>query len=163
MNTQTDIIEYLDWRPEFSADYKRLNVEWIAKYFRVEAKDERSLDNPEQYVIRNGGQIVFARCGKEIVGCGALVHVAPGIYEIAKMAVTAEFQGKGIGRQILLQLIRRWHATLDGKTLFIESNRSLQSALALYRSVGFVEKPFPHQTEYERADIYMEYEPATQR
>ena len=75
MNTQTDIIEYLDWRPEFSADYKRLNVEWIAKFFRVEEKDERSLDNPEQYVIRNGGQIVFARCGERIVGCGALVHV----------------------------------------------------------------------------------------
>lgn len=106
--------------------------------------------------MSGGGSILFAQSGKEIVGTVALKHHGNGCYELTKMAVTARFQGAGIGRLLLRAAIRRFEE-LRGTKLYLESHSSLTTALALYEAAGFTHAARPAPSEYERSDVYMVY------
>jgi putative acetyltransferase len=147
-------IEILNYQHRYQPDFKRLNIAWIERYFRVEPHDEEQLDNPEKYILTDGGQVFLARLGDDIVGTVALVKVDEQTYEMAKMAVSEAHQGLGIGKKLCLHLINEARA-MGIKRLYLESNRILTPALTLYASVGFVEVPVP-ESPYQRADIAME-------
>jgi putative acetyltransferase len=80
--------------------FRDLNEAWISKFFRLEDQDHIQLAQPEN-ILRAGGQIIMAVVGEERIGCCALVFMKPGIFEVAKMAVSESYQGRGIGRKIL--------------------------------------------------------------
>src|SRR5687768_15766431 len=61
-------IEVIDYRPIYQEDFKRLNLEWISKYFEVEGPDLQQLDHPEEYILAKGGRIYLARTGDQIIG-----------------------------------------------------------------------------------------------
>ena len=152
-------IAILPYEPRYQPDFKRLNLEWISQYFTVEAHDLEQLDQPEVYVLPNGGQIFFARRGvakhgNDIVGCVAVVNTGLTGFELAKMAVSPQAQGQGIGKQLALAAID-YARQLGVKTLWLESNRVLTPALTMYERVGFREVPSV-PTPYARADIRME-------
>ena len=72
--------------------------------------------------------------------------------ELTKMAVAPEFQGMGIANHLMTACIE--YAEGNGtKVIFLESHRTLQPALALYRKHGFVETPIDPNSEYARADL----------
>lgn len=150
------IIPYsLDYQP----DFKRLNIEWIERYFRVEEHDLEQLDNPETYVLPNNGQIFLAQLANQTVGCIAMINTgltAEGelSYELAKMAVSPQAQGRGIGRSLCLAAIE-YARQVGAKVVWLESNRILTPALTMYANVGFREVPRV-PTPYDRADIRME-------
>lgn len=155
-------VEIIDFQPQLAKDFYQLNVEWLKKYFFIEALDEKILSNPEKEIIQPGGVIIFAQYQQKIVGTCALIATAPGHYEIAKMAVTDQYQGLGIGRKLLNIIIERFHQ-LKGKQLRLETNHKLETAVNLYRDAGFVLAPPPEgEKVYQRADLYMVYQPAAQ-
>jgi len=124
------------FRREWQADFERLNREWIERYFAIEAEDERLFADPEGEIVAKGGQIFFALDGDVVVGTAALVVHAEGVLELAKMAVTADAQGRGIGRRLMDTAIE--HARSRGiRELFLITNSALLPALQLYESVGF--------------------------
>ena len=152
-------VTIIPYEPRYQPDFKRLNVAWISHYFTVEPHDLEQLDHPEIHVLPNGGQIFlarrgFAELGDEIVGCSAMVNMGESGFELAKMAVSPEVQGQGIGKQLALACID-YARQLGVKTVWLESNRVLAPALAMYASVGFREVP-SIPTPYARADIRME-------
>src|SRR5271163_3605196 len=85
------------FQPGDEVSFRRLNEEWIVRHFVLEDKDRAVLGDPVKYILNPGGEIIFAIIGDETVGCCALAPEAPGQYEVAKMAVTEAYQGKGIG------------------------------------------------------------------
>jgi putative acetyltransferase len=122
----------------------------------LEEKDRDVLGDPMKYILKPGGEIIFATVGDEIVGCCALAPERPGEYEVAKMAVTEAWQGKGIGRKILERVIAE--ARAKGATrLYLETNSKL-SATYLYESIGFRHLPVERRRPslYSRADVFME-------
>lgn len=150
------IVPYL---AKYQPAFKRLNVEWIERYFTVEPHDLEQLDYPELYVLPNNGQIFLAKLADKVVGCVAMINTSePGPdntnFELAKMAVSPAVQGKGIGRQLCGAAID-YARQLGVKTIWLESNRILAPALAMYAQVGFREVPSV-PTPYTRADIRME-------
>ena len=147
-------IEIIDFEPQYRDDFKNLNVEWLQKYFVVEDFDEHQLSNPETEIIAKGGKIFLAKADDKIVGTAALLKEHDG-YELAKMAVTENFQGQGIGK-ILMEHSLREAKKLGLEKLILLSNRSLKPALAMYEKFGFVEVPLDEETPYERANIKME-------
>ncbi|CAN5658248.1 N-acetyltransferase [soil metagenome] len=149
--TSTSIIPY---SPDYQPDFKRLNIEWISRYFTVEEHDLEQLDQPEVYVLPNNGQIFFAKIDNDVVGCVAMVNTGETGFELAKMAVSPTAQGKGIGKQLCLAAID-YARQLGVKTVWLESNRVLIPALTMYASVGFREVPSV-PTPYSRANIRME-------
>ncbi len=144
----------IPYSPEYQPDFKRLNTEWISRFFTVEPHDLEQLDHPEIYIMPNDGQIFFAGIGNEIVGCVAMVNMGETGFELAKMAVSPTTQGKGIGKKLCLAAID-YARQLGVKTIWLESNRILTPALTMYASVGFREVPSV-PTPYSRADIRME-------
>jgi GNAT superfamily N-acetyltransferase len=137
--------------------FRELNEEWIAKYFTLEEHDHIQLRDPEDNILRTGGQIVMAVAGEERIGCCALIFVSPGVFEVAKMAVSERYRGLGIGRKLLEYTIAQ-AKVLGAHTLELASNTKLANAVHLYESLGFRHLS-PERVEpspYARANVFME-------
>jgi GNAT superfamily N-acetyltransferase len=88
------------------------------------------------------------------VGTYALLRVEPGGYELAKMAVTASHQKRGIGTALLDHALAQARA-LGAEKLVLYSNTRLAPAINLYFKKGFrvIPKTDHHN---QRANIKME-------
>jgi N-acetylglutamate synthase-like GNAT family acetyltransferase len=137
--------------------FRALNEEWITRYFVLEKKDRETLEDPENAILRKGGQIFMVYAGNCAVGCVALIPMGDAVYELSKMAVSPQLQGLGIGRRLLEYAIAQ-AKTLGAQSLFLGSSTKLKNAVHLYESVGFRHvapeslPPMP----YTRADVFME-------
>jgi GNAT superfamily N-acetyltransferase len=147
-------MEIVEFRPEHAAAFKALNEAWIARHFALEPKDREVLDDPQGKILAKGGRIFMALHDGEPVGCVALIRMADGGYEVAKMTVVEEMRGSGLGKALMQACIDEG-ARLGAPRLYLETNSSLAPALGLYRAMGFYDLA-PAATEYARADVFME-------
>lgn len=153
---QWEEVEIIDYQPEYAEEFKRINYAWINKYFKVEQPDIDSLDRHQEKIIDRGGWICLARIDQRIVGACALINHREGVFELAKMGVDDGYQGRQIGKRLGQAVIDKARS-MDGRRLFLESNRKLLPAIGLYRKLGFREVVRRQgKSEYERSDIVME-------
>ena len=154
-----DTVRILDFDPRWRADFARLNIAWLERWFVVEPIDREVLSDPEQHILADGGRVLFAvDANDHAVGTVALKHEGDGVYELTKMAVDPSQQGRGIGRRLLEAAIAAYRAN-GGRELFLESSSKLAPALQLYESAGFAHRPAPRPgSHYARADVYMVWE-----
>lgn len=131
-----------------------LNKEWITTYFRLEKSDIEVLNNLEEYIINNQGQIFIALLNNEPVGCCALLyHPNDNTYELGKMAVAPSAQKLGIGRLLGESLIE--YAKREGVTsIYLEANTKLEASVALYKKLGF-RAVDSLNSAYERCNLMM--------
>lgn len=73
--------------------------------------------------------------GPEIVGYG-IISVGAGEAHVLNICVAAEHRCRGIGRRLLLHLLQA-AARQGGREALLETRPSNDSALRLYRSLGF--------------------------
>lgn len=147
-------VEIIPYSAPYRDAFRTLNQAWINRYFRLEAADNKALDDPEGYIINKGGYIFMAIYDDRPVGACALIKISEEEYELAKMAVDDSVQGKGIG-YLLGQACLDKARALGATKVMLLSNTILKPAIHLYGKLGFIEVPLP-ATEYERADIKME-------
>lgn len=145
------------FQPGDAAAFRRLNEEWITRYFRIEAKDEQAFADPQQTILDPGGRIFFATAGGRCVGCCALILIRDKEFEVAKMAVELSYQRAGIGRRLLHAAIEEAR-NAGAQRLYLETNHVLTPAIRLYESVGFkhIDANRIIPSPYSRADVYME-------
>jgi ribosomal protein S18 acetylase RimI-like enzyme len=161
MNEERTDVVVREFEAGDEAAFRRLNEEWITRYFKLEPKDEYAFAKPRETILSKGGKIFFAvrasSDGEEVLGCCTLVAMAPGEFEVAKMAVTASAQGLGLGRMLMEHVIAA-AKTAGASRLFLETNHALTPAIRLYESVGFTHIPKERAvpSPYERADVPME-------
>lgn len=150
-------VEITGWDPALADDFRTLNEAWIGEYFQLEPADREILGHPQSYVIDAGGDILFARdlATGRVLGTCALIDRGKGVAELAKMTVSSDARGRGIGKLIALAVIDRTR-DLGFHKLYLETNSGLAPALGLYRELGFVRRPSPFDSDYHRADVYME-------
>ncbi len=148
-------VQVLDYGPQYQADFKRLNVEWIARYFRLEPADLKALDEPDAYILQPGGHIWLAAYRGAVVGACALIKLDTHTYELAKMAVSPAAQGLGIGFRLGEVAVAQARA-LGARRVYLESNTKLGPALQLYYKLGFRKTVAGTPSPYERCNIQME-------
>lgn len=148
-------VTIVDFNEKYEQDFAQLNFEWLEKYFYIEEYDKNVLQNPQKYILNDGGHIMFALIDGKVVGTVALIKRDDNVFELSKMAVTEEYQGLKIGQKLMYASID--YAGRTGvKRLFLDSNTKLTPAITLYNKVGFKEIPVPKDTPYERCNIRME-------
>ena len=96
-------------------------MEWLDKYELTEPADISMLENYQSEILDTGGVIYLAKAGDEIVGSAALIQENPGEYELAKMAVTAAWQGKGISKLLIEKCLEK-AKELKANKVFLVSN-----------------------------------------
>jgi putative acetyltransferase len=150
-------MQIVEYRPELAAAFKALNEAWITRYFALEAKDHEVLDDPESAIVDRGGRILFLVEADAVVGCCALLAMADGGFEVAKMAVAEPHKGKGLGRALMTACVEGARAA-GAPRLYLETNSALAPALALYRRFGFRELNGMRRgaSDYARVDVWME-------
>ena len=143
----------IPFEKRLKSHFKRLNEEWLEKYFVVEPYDAQLLENCEKEIIEKGGHIFFGCLDNSIIGTYSILPPKNNVVELGKMAVTASFQGKGYGQQLLHHAIKT--ATENGyKQILLYSNTRLENSIYLYRKFGFIEEQI-EESPYERGNIKM--------
>jgi putative acetyltransferase len=137
---QTGTLLTRTFLPGDETAFKVLNEYWISRDFALEPADHEVLDNPKGMILDRGGEICIAEIDGEVVGCCALLSIAPAEYELAKMTVAQTARGQGVGRR-----------------LYLESNTKAAAAIHLYEELGFRHLAgAEHASKYARADTFME-------
>jgi putative acetyltransferase len=157
MTTPQTELTIREFRPGDESAFQKLNEEWITRYFAIEPREAELLADPQGTILDRGGRIFLAIRDGQPIGCCALLAIAPGEFEVAKMTVAESFRGSGIGRSLLEKVIAEARA-LGARRLYLETNQKLTPAIRLYESLGFRHLP-PERivpSPYARANVYME-------
>lgn len=143
------------FRPGDEDAFRRLNERWISQDFTLEPHDRAVLADPYRHILAPGGQICIAETRGAVVGCCALVAIAPPEFELAKMTVAEEARGSGAGRK-LLQFAIDIARQMGAQRLYLESNTKAVAAVRLYEQAGFRHIAPQHESKYARANVFME-------
>ena len=132
-----DSFEIIPFTPDLQPYFESINKAWVTHYFSLEPFDLAQLENPEQTILAKGGEIIFAKIGAHIAGTVALIPSEEGVWEMIKMGVSPEFQGKGAGELLgkqILEVARQKGAT----KVRLYTHTKLEAAIKLYHRLGFV-------------------------
>jgi DNA-binding MarR family transcriptional regulator/GNAT superfamily N-acetyltransferase len=117
--------------------------------FEMGFDPSRSIPADAHELVPPAGALLIARLRGQPVGCGALKFHPGAAAELKRMWVAPEARGVGLGRRILRELenlARDSHAP----AVRLETNRTLQEAVHLYRTSGYQEvaafndEPYAH-------------------
>ena len=141
---------------EYKKIFKELNAQWISSFWRLEPHDIEVLEHPQECILDKGGFILVATCRGTPLGVCALCKMDDPMYdyELAKLAVSPEAQGLGIGTMLCRAAIQK-AKEVGARMLFLESNTLLKPAIHLYRKLGFKELKVCNFS-YDRGNIQME-------
>lgn len=148
-------IKIVKYKHEYKNIFKSLNLEWLNKYFEVEKEDEKALNNPEEYYLKNGGEIFFALVDNKIVGTCAMKKITKKIFELSKMAVSEEYKGKQIGKKLALTAIG-YAFEEKAEKIILETSPKLFAAINLYKKLGFEIVNETLESKYQRTLFKME-------
>lgn len=148
------MIEIIEYKSHLHDAFRNLNLEWLTKYNLCEEADMLVLNDPQRMILDKGGAIYLAKAGDEMVGTAALVNEGHDVYELAKMSVTENWQGKGISK-LLLEACLNKAKELKAKKVELFSNHQLKHALKLYEKYGFTYIEMK-DSPFITADIKME-------
>ncbi|MEO5563487.1 MAG: GNAT family N-acetyltransferase [Chitinophagaceae bacterium] len=151
MDGTINLIEYED---RYQAIFSSLNLEWLDKYNLTEEADMLVLNDPRGTILDKGGFIWLAETEGKIIGSAALIQEHDGVYELAKMAVTVEYRGKGISKLLMEKCLSK-AKEIGAKKLLLFSNHQLQTAIGLYEKYGFKHIAI-HDSPFQTADVMME-------
>lgn len=94
-------VKIIPFQPLHAERFRGLNLAWLEKYFYVEPKDKKLLENCKKSILDKGEFIFLAEYMGEIAECFSFIPYKTNKYELGKMAVDPNHQGLRIGQQLL--------------------------------------------------------------
>lgn len=82
------------------------------------------------------GRFLVAKLGSQLVGTGAIIPEAPGVWRVVRMSVSKNHRRQGIGRQLLDALIEEAKAR-NARQIVLETTATWHDAIAFYTQYGF--------------------------
>jgi len=146
--------EIITWKDIYSKDYISLSLEWLNKYVAVEAHDLETIEHPYENVLNKDGMIWFAVSDNKAVGTISMIKIDGSSYELAKLSVTENFKGYGIGNALVKTAVD-FAKEKKIKKIILYTNSILKAAIHTYSNFGFKEVEMENN-EYETADVMMQ-------
>jgi len=115
------------------------------------------LDDLQTHYLAKGATILVAVDEGQVIGCGMLIKEdgSDQIARIVRMSVRADYQGRGLGRQIGETLLEV--ATKKGFTqVLVETNSDWHSAIRLYKRLGFTPVKQVEVPEFGFTEVHMQ-------
>lgn len=129
------VIEQTDpRRPEARAALSQY-LEEVRDRIKGIAVYESLADEVDEFVAP-GGVFLLVWRGDDVVGCGGVRTMAPGVGELKRMWIRSDSRRMGLGDRLLSALIDQSRA-LGHETLRLDTNGALTQALAMYAKHGF--------------------------
>ena len=122
------------------AEYTRMLIEGDSKfqaYLDIQNYDEELLHLPTKYG-RPAGRLYLAYLDGVLAGCIGLRRIDEENCEMKRLYVRPAFRGKGIAGKLVAQIISEARE-IGYRRMLLDTLPFLQSALKLYRKVGFYE------------------------
>ena len=150
---KSDFFEIIEYEPRYLPELLAISIPWLEEHDILEQADYDQLEHPER-ILDNGGRILLAKAGEEIIGMMMIELFGDGVCEFFKYGVKAPWRNKGVGRALMnasLDLARE----LEQHTVVLTSHHSLSAALHIYESSGFEHVQHDH-VAFELSDISMQ-------
>ncbi len=154
MKNQNDI-SIVDYLPEHRLRFKEINEQWITRSYVMEEEDIKTLEDPETYILKNGGKIYIALYNGHPAGTCAYLNMGDKVYEMIKFAVDEDFRGLKIGKVLLEESVERIKQLGADRIILFSNREGSTKAIEMYHTMGFKEIPLGN-SEFARADIKME-------
>lgn len=154
MKTQTDI-SIVDYLPEHRLRFKEINEQWITRSYVMEEEDIKTVEDPETYILKDGGKIYIALYKEHPVGTCAYLNMGDHVYEMIKFAVDEEYRGLKIGKFLVEESVESIRNMGADKIILFSNRGGSAKAIDMYYKMGFKEIPLGN-SEFARADIKME-------
>ena len=105
---------------------------------------EEELQQLQQMYAPNVGGIILCRQGNEFIGCVGIRKLTETTAELKRMFVLPDYQGKGIGKELLKQAF--FLAKNCGyKSVKLDTLNTMLQAMNFYKKNGFIEiAPYYH-------------------
>ncbi len=140
-------IEYIEWIAEQAKKHHKIDLESIlgsSHSYAARILDELEIFQPP------GGVFYLLQEGGNIIGMGALRKLSSGVGEVKRMYIKPDYQGKGYGKSLLNQLLKKGK-DFGYSSVRLDSGPFMKAAQNLYQSLGFVE--IERYPEAESPDI----------
>ena len=85
------------------------------------------------------GRLLLAFANGQLTGCVALRKIGDSVCEMKRLFVRPEFQGRGLGRQLVDAIIKNAREIGYQKMRLDTLPPKMNTAIGLYRSLGFTE------------------------
>jgi len=154
MKTQTDI-QIVDYLPEHRLRFKEINEQWITRSYVMEEEDIKTVEDPETYILKDGGKIYIALYKGHPVGTCAYLNMGNKVYEMIKFAVDEDYRGLRIGKVLVEKSVESIKQLGADKIILFSNRGGSAKAIEMYYKMGFQEIPLGN-SEFARADIKME-------
>ncbi|MBS1935083.1 MAG: GNAT family N-acetyltransferase [Bacteroidetes bacterium] len=148
------MVNIIDYEDKYHEDFRQLNIVWLEKFNLLESHDVMVLNDPKGTIINNGGHIFLAEAYGKIIGSAGIMKEHDDEYELVKMSVAPEFQGRGISKLLIEKCLEK-ATQVKAKKLILYSNSQLKTAISLYEKYGFRHVPAVN-TPFVTADVKME-------
>lgn len=144
----------IGWEEQYHQDFIDLSVEWLEKYVSVEPTDLEILYHPYESILNKGGEIFFLLLNQKAVGTVAMIPCGEYSFELAKLAVSPQYQGLKLGNRLMERCIS-FAKEKDAQKIILYTNHKLLSAITLYRKFGFTDVVLANN-KYLESDMKME-------
>jgi putative acetyltransferase len=128
-------------------------LEEIIKRFD-EQGELSDIDNFQAYYFEQQGLLLVVTDNGQVVGTGAVCRIDNSVCELKRLWLLEEYQGKGIGYQVLQELID-FARTSGYRRMWLETDNRQERAICFYQRVGFQNR---EKYNDRNSDIYMEME-----
>lgn len=149
-----DRVAVTSYDKQYKNEFKELNLKWVSKFFEVEANDVYQLENPEDAILKDGGEVFFLLSSDNVVAGVVADVIHDGNCELAKMTVRDEFTGKGYANILMREAIQ-WAKDRKYPYIDLYSSVKLENAIALYKKFGFATTHLGPHPAYKRCSIIM--------